>query len=278
MDTRGNAVEQRANEAKYEGRPNAEADRYTGRNILRFEEVYGSDFQSPGGRDAMSALCRRAQMRWGMTVLDIGSGLGGASFYFAEKFGATVVGVDASPAMIALSTERAARKRIGGVSFVHADIRTARIERESVDLAWSRDSVLYVAEKGQVWQNVHAALKPGGQLIVIDVCRGKRPASEAFEEHVSQCGYHLQEIDGYQASLRGAGFEPLVVEDITAGLIALLHLERQSLRARRGEFCVKYGRADFDYLLERWSKKIAFCEGGDLKWGLFVAKRGLTLV
>lgn len=222
----------------------------------------------------MSTLCRRAQMPWGMTVLDIGSGLGGASFYFAEKYGATVVGVDVSPVMVELSTERAAEKRIRGVSFVHADIRATAIERESFDLAWSRDSMLYVAEKDRVWQNVHAALKPGGQLIVTDFCRGEPPASGAFEEHVSQCQYHLQEIDGYQASLEAAGFEPVVVEDITAALIALLRLERQSLRTRREELCMKYGRADFDYLLERWSKKIAFCEGGDLKWGLFVEKRG----
>lgn len=40
---------------------------------------------------------------------------------------------------------------------------------------------------------------------------------------------------------------------------------------------MKYGRDDFDYLLERWSKKIAFCEGGDLKWRLFVVKKGRTL-
>jgi phosphoethanolamine N-methyltransferase len=267
-------VDKAINEANDDRRPlTSEADRYTRRSILRSEEIYGQDFQSPGGKETVGSICRRAQMRWGMAILDIGSGLGGACFYFAQKYGATVVGIDASAAMVSMSTERAARKRIAGVSFRLGDIRTAPIEGNTYDLAWSRDSILYIAEKNQVWQNVHGCLKPGGQLIVTDFCRGRAYASDAFEGYVSRCHYHLEEIDRYRASMAAAGYEISVAEDITTSLIALLRMERESFRARRAEFCARYGPDDFDYLHDRWSKKIAFCEGGDLKWGLFVAKK-----
>jgi phosphoethanolamine N-methyltransferase len=251
------------------GPPRDEADRFT--SILRSEEIYGRDFQSPGGRITVAAVCRRAQMHPGMAILDIGSGLGGASFYLAEKHGASVVGIDISPTMIEISTRRAAQRKLRDVCFRLGDIRTTPLERNTFDLAWSRESILYIAEKDRVWRNVHASLKPGGQLVVTDFCRGKAPTSSAFERHVSQCQYHLQEIARYAASLRAAGFEPTAVEDITPSLIALLRIEQESFRKRREDFCARYGRPDFDYMLDRWDKKIAFCEGGHLKWGLFVA-------
>ena len=65
--------------------------------------MYGEGFQSPGNIAAVEAFCARLEMRPRMRILDIGSGLGGAAFYFADRYDARVVGLDVAPAMVEIS-------------------------------------------------------------------------------------------------------------------------------------------------------------------------------
>src|SRR5689334_14719528 len=102
--------------------PEVEANRYTRRSILRSEKMYGEGFQSPGNIAAVESFCKRLNMRRGMAVLDIGSGLGGASFYFADHYDAQVVGLDVAPAMVEISSERARDRGQLNVVFVQGDI------------------------------------------------------------------------------------------------------------------------------------------------------------
>ena len=30
---------------------------------------------------------------------------------------------------------------------------------------------------------------------------------------------------------------------------------------------------DFQYLVDRWSMKVGFCEAGDMKWGIYSARK-----
>lgn len=47
-------------------RRKVEAQRYTRRNILRSEFMYGPGFQSPGGEAAVEAFCKRLELRPGL--------------------------------------------------------------------------------------------------------------------------------------------------------------------------------------------------------------------
>lgn len=247
--------------------------RYSQRNILRTEAMYGHGYQSPGGVGAVQRFCRKLQMRQGMNILEIGSGLGGASFHFARQYGATVVGLDMAKAMIELSTERAKEAGLTTVSFLDGDIRTATLEKESFDLAWSRDCILYVQEKGLVWKNVQSALKQGGQLLVTDFCKGKGPGSEAFDEYMDRCAFHLVDLDEYERSLKAAGFKQVRVEDITDQFIESLSEERTRMKDGRETFLKEFTQEDYDYLMSRWEMKIQFCRDGELKWGQVIAER-----
>lgn len=156
--------------------------------------MYGRGFQSPGQLPLMDAFCRRLSMVSGMQILDIGSGLGGAGFYFADRYQASVVGLDIAQAMIEISTERATEEERRGVRFVAGDIRAAMLPEGAFDLAWSRDCILYVPEKRLVWEAALKALRPGGEILVTDFCRKAGRVSPAFETYVADCGYYLDEI------------------------------------------------------------------------------------
>ncbi len=249
------------------------ATRFSRRSILRSEAMYGHGYQSPGGVGAVERFCEKLRMRQGMNILEIGSGLGGASFHFNRQYGATVVGLDMAKAMIELSTERAKEVGLTTVSFLEGDIRTATLEKESFDLAWSRDCILYVQEKDLVWKNVQSALKQGGQLFVTDFCKGKRSGSEAFNEHMDRCDFHLLDLDEYERSVKAAGFKQVRAEDITDQFIESLSEERTRMKEGRETFLKEFTQEDYDYLMSRWEMKIQFCREGELKWGQVIAEK-----
>ena len=253
--------------------PEQEVNRYNRRSILRSEKMYGEGFQSPGGLDAVKGFCKRLRMRQGMKILEVGSGLGGSALYLAKTFGADVLGLDISAEMVAISTERAAQKGLSNVSFRHGDIRTSDLEMGCFDLVWTRDCILYVPEKELVWRNVRAALKLGGQLFVTDFCRGDGRLSDEFETYVEECQYFLVALDDYVRTLQAVGFADVHMEDITPAFMEGLGQEQERLVDEREAFLREFDESDYDYLIDRWNKKIRLCERGDLKWGHFVATR-----
>lgn len=253
--------------------PAEEVNRYSRHSILRSEQMYGTGFQSPGSVAMVKTFCKRLDLQPGIKVLDIGSGLGGASFYFAENYNAIVLGLDIAQAMVEISTERKIEKHIDRVNFLHGDIRNVKLEANSFDLIWTRDCILYVPEKTLVWQQAYSYLKPGGKLFITDFCRRPENLSIEFDTYLKQCAYYLQSVDEYAETLRNVGFEVSTREDITDTFITSLQKELDSLTARKAQFLEEFSLEDYEYLDTRWKKKIKFCQAGDFRWGFFIAQK-----
>ncbi|MBI4853474.1 MAG: methyltransferase domain-containing protein [Acidobacteria bacterium] len=253
--------------------PSEEVNRYTRRSILRSEEMYGTGFQSPGSITMVENFCKRLGLENKIKILDIGSGLGGACFYFAENYDATVLGLDIAQAMVEISTERKIEKNLDKVSFLYGDIKDVELEPNSFDLVWTRDCILYVEEKLKVWQQAYKFLKPGGKLFITDFCRKKETLSTEFSNYLEQCSYYLQSVDDYSQTLENVGLTVLSKEDITDTFISCLQKELDNLNSRKSDFLTKYTQDDYDYLDTRWKNKIKFCKDGDFRWGLFIAQK-----
>lgn len=98
----------------------------------------------------------------GARVLDVGCGPG---LYAAELIarGADVVGMDASPAMIALAT-----RRVASAEFRVHDLETAIdwLSDETFDAAVMALVIHHLDGRGAVLSEVHRILRPGGRLVV----------------------------------------------------------------------------------------------------------------
>jgi phosphoethanolamine N-methyltransferase len=239
---------------------------YSPRSILRYERIFGTDFVSPGGLETTRALAARLGLRPGARVLDLGSGLGGASFWLALEHGARVTGVDVSPEMVAAANARLRQRRIAGVQFIEGDISRVEFAPGAFDALWSRDSLLHVPDKPAVFRRLRGWLEPDGRVLLTDYARGAGALSESFRRYVDESGYHLLDLPSYGAVLAGAGFEEVRVEDRTAELERLLARELEGLETRRAELAAELEPAELDYLAARWRMKLEFCRGGDLKW------------
>lgn len=248
---------------------------YSRTGILRYEMIFGAGYISTGGPETTDDLCARlgAVLRPGVRVLDVGSGIGGAALHLARNYGARVTGIDLAPEMIAIAHERAREANAPeGVEFLVGDILTAEFP-EPFDVVWSRDALMHLHDKHRLFTRLHDLLAPGGTLVVTDYARGLGEGSPEFQAYVRSTGYHLVDPATYGKLLEAAGFVDLVVEDATGKFIDIMKREAARLAANREQFVGAFSQADLDYLTDRWEMKDGFCRAGDMKWGIYQAKR-----
>lgn len=96
--------------------------------------------------------------------VDVGCGIGGSTAALADKFNANVLGVDLSSNMISIAKERYSSRP--DLKFLVADALSIPIDSESVDLVYSRDTILHLSvdEKKLLFSKAFDWLKPDGQV------------------------------------------------------------------------------------------------------------------
>lgn len=245
---------------------------YTRHSILRYEKIFGHGFISTGGLELTRYFCDKIDLPRGYRVLDIGSGLGGAAFHMAEKDGASVYGVDLAPEMMAIAQERAADKPYD-VEFHLGDIRTMTFPADRFDLVWSRDTLLHIPEKRALFTQLKDWLSDGGTVMFTDYARKAGTLSPEFQAYVDKSGYDLHDLETYAGFLKDAGFPHVQTEDWSEIFVDTLRKEATRLRDNHHEFLGDFSEEDLNYLLQRWEQKIDYCTSGNMRVGLWIARK-----
>ncbi len=248
---------------------------YSRKSILRYEMVFGEGYVSTGGPATTEDLCGRlgAALKPGARVLDVGSGIGGAAFHLAQKYGVKVTGIDLAQEMVDIAVERSAGLGLAdSVDFLLGDVLETSFP-ERFDVVWSRDAFMHIPDKSRLFTTLFGLMSPGGMLVITDYARGKTPGSAEFETYIEKTGYSVIEPAAYGRVLEQSGFENVVVDDATATFVEILERELAHLAEHREAFLENFTRADLDYLVDRWKMKVRFCAAGDMKWGKFLGSR-----
>jgi SAM-dependent methyltransferase len=130
-----------------------------------------------------------AELRAGLTVLDLGSGGGFDCFIAGPKVGPTgrVIGVDMTPQMIdkARRNVEGYRRQTGldNVEFRLGEIEHLPVADESVDVVISNCVLNLSSDKARVWREIARVLKPGGRVSVSDLAL-LRPLPESVRGDV----------------------------------------------------------------------------------------------
>jgi SAM-dependent methyltransferase len=100
----------------------------------------------------------------GRDVVDLGCGYGAFARWAADAGASRVDALDLSERM--LERARDLTGDVGTVHYARADLAELRLEPASYDVAYSALVVHYLRDLGRFAATVHAALRPGGTLVL----------------------------------------------------------------------------------------------------------------
>jgi arsenite methyltransferase len=156
-----------------------------------------------GHSDVVVQVIERMEVRPGQRILDLGCGSGWSTRLLAQAApGATAVGIDVSPAMIARAEaahSNTIRARYDLGTFERLEFRDL-----SFDRAFSMEALYYAVDLDRALAEVARVLKPGGRIdFVLDFYR-ESPRTEQWTELVGLPMHYLA-IDEWCARLARAG-------------------------------------------------------------------------
>lgn len=101
-------------------------------------------------------------------VLDIGCGCGQSTRDAARQAcQGSALGVDLSASMLAVAQRRATAEGLTNVAFRHVDAQVHAFDPGSFDIAISRFGAMFFENRTAAFENIAAALRPGGRLAVL---------------------------------------------------------------------------------------------------------------
>lgn len=136
-----------------------------------------------------------AEIRPGMTVLDLGSGAGFDAFLAWQKVGSTgqVIGVDMTDDMLARARDNAANLGATNVEFRKGHIEHLPVPDASVDFIISNCVINLSPDKPAVFREIYRVLKPGARFAVSDIV-----LLAELPEHI------MRDVSAYVGCISGA--------------------------------------------------------------------------
>jgi ubiquinone/menaquinone biosynthesis C-methylase UbiE len=131
------------------------------RSADTYDQV-GVDFFAPAGRE----LVRRADVRPGQRVLDVGCGRGAVLFPAAEAVGpdGAAVGIDLAPRMVELTRQAAAERGLTNVTVAVGDAEQPDFPAESFDAVLAGLVLFFLPDPSAALRRYADILRPGGRL------------------------------------------------------------------------------------------------------------------
>lgn len=184
--------------------------------VLTQPELDQLDQFHAGGPEAVGKLLPGLRLTPGMTVLDVGCGLGGPARQVARDSGCKVVGIDITPAYVdaarALTDTAGPAER---VRFVCADV--AALEPAAFDAAYTMHVQMNVADKKAFFGEIAQRLKPGARFATFEVCRtGEASPALPLPWSLDGTDSFLATAEQLRVAIESGGFELVEWVDETA--------------------------------------------------------------
>lgn len=128
------------------------------------------------GRAATLELARAVPVDQGMSVLDVGSGIGGTSRCLAAQFGCRVTGIDLTEEYCRVARMLSERIGLSGlVEYRQGDATDLPFPDGTFDVVWSEHAAMNIPDKPRLYGEMYRVLKPGGKVAIHDILAGTRP-------------------------------------------------------------------------------------------------------
>jgi ubiquinone/menaquinone biosynthesis C-methylase UbiE len=193
-------------------------------SVKRFESENREVFAK---RKEIVAACKLAP---GMAVADVGAGTGLFTRLFAAEVGpqGRVYAVDIARKFVEHIEQTSKEAGLKNVTGIVCTPTSAELPPNSVDLVFLCDSYHHFEYPRKTMASIHRALRPGGQLILVDYSRieGKSPdwllkhlraGQEVFTKEIEAAGFKVVDHAGFLKENYLVRFEKVTVRDVSRG-------------------------------------------------------------
>ncbi|GAB2746324.1 SAM-dependent methyltransferase [Kitasatospora kifunensis] len=241
--------------------------------------IYTHDHESiaTASRRTVERLADKSATHLGpkRTVLDLGSGYGGAARYLAGRFGCQVVALNISETQNRRHHETNLECGLADlITVTTGSFQDVPYPDSSFDLVWSQEALCHSGDRPQALAEAARVLKPDGQLIFTDLMAADDAPAEALRPVAARLGIGSFATPGfYHAQAARLGFNHVHFEDLSAHLLThYLRLAEETARQAE-ELTEAVSPAYLDKLHDNLPRWIEACRNGRLRWGIYSCHR-----
>ena len=197
-------------------------------------DLAGVDEFHVGGLEATRELAKQMDLRAGLRLLDVGSGIGGPARYFAAEHGCAVTGIDLTEGFVRVAASLTKRTKLDGLAeFRLGSALQLPFAADTFDRAYMIHVGMNIADKAGIFREVRRVLKPEGLFTIFDIVRIgdgliRYPVPWALSEETS----FVVAMKDYRDALQNAGFR--IAQERGRGAFSIEFTERMMARMAQG--------------------------------------------
>jgi sarcosine/dimethylglycine N-methyltransferase len=181
------------------------------------------------GLAATAELAKLAGITAGMSVLDVGSGVGGPARFLAATYGCPVTGVDLSEPFVDAARYLTGRTgQSGQVSFQTASALELPFDDGRFDVALLQHVAMNISDRPRLYREVRRVLKSGGRFAIFDVVLNSGEPHYPVPWARTPATSFLLTAAATREAIEPAGFRMLAWQDDTEAAKAWIAMLRAS--------------------------------------------------
>ncbi len=184
--------------------------------LLKPQQLAALDHFHTSGLAATAELGRLAGITADMSVLDVGSGVGGPARFLAATYGCRVTGLDLSESFVDAArylTERTGQ--IGQVSFETGSALELPFDEGRFDVVLLQHVAMNIADRARLYREIRRVLRSGGRFATFDVVSISGEPQYPLPWARTPATSYLLAGEATREVIEAAGFRALVWQDDT---------------------------------------------------------------
>jgi ubiquinone/menaquinone biosynthesis C-methylase UbiE len=168
------------------------------------------------GLAATAELAKLAGITAEMSVLDVGSGVGGPARFLASTYGCQVTGVDLSEPFVEAARYLTERTGLSGqVSFQTGSALELPFDAGRFDVVLLQHVAMNISDRARLYREIHRALKSGGRFATYDVVLNDGEPHYPVPWALTPATSFLFTAAATREAIEASGFHTLVWQDGT---------------------------------------------------------------